>query len=383
MIARRVKLRLTRPQTAALDGWLWSCTGVWNWALAKLLEREQAWQRFRDETPPPAWAKGARNPKWLASVPGGTTPTAYELYALLNGHSKRMGLPIDLLRGVVDDVVRAHQEYRRGEKGRPKWKGKRNRLNSLRIKSCVRLVDDHHLTLPTIGAVKICSQKDLVDLCANGVKQARLQRLPRGWYLTLQVDAAPKAIPLVSDETVGIDFGFTTLATLSTGEKIANPAEYRRLEQRIGQAARGRHRRLLAALQQRLSNARRVRNHQISRDLVSRHQVLYVSRDNLKGLQRTFGKSVHAAAIGQLLGTLAAKCRQAGRVYVEVNPKQSTRTCSTCGALSGPTGQPGLSVRQWECGACGAPHDRDINAAINTLRAGAASALRVTARAAA
>jgi transposase len=34
-----------------------------------------------------------------------------------------------------------------------------------------------------------------------------------------------------------------------------------------------------------------------------------------------------------------------------------------------------LSVRQWECSACGAHHDRDVNAAINTLIVGAGMAL--------
>lgn len=50
-------------------------------------------------------------------------------------------------------------------------------------------------------------------------------------------------------------------------------------------------------------------------------------------------------------------------------------TCSTCGAREGPTGLAGLKVRQWKCSSCGAQHDRDVNAAINTLIAGAGIAL--------
>jgi transposase len=52
-----------------------------------------------------------------------------------------------------------------------------------------------------------------------------------------------------------------------------------------------------------------------------------------------------------------------------VSGRNSTKTCSACGAKTGPTGWAGLKVRQWRC-ACGATHDRDINAAMNTLRAG-------------
>ena len=42
---------------------------------------------------------------------------------------------------------------------------------------------------------------------------------------------------------------------------------------------------------------------------------------------------------------------------------------------AGPSGWGGLAVRHWRCVACGATHDRDVNAAINTLIAGAGAAL--------
>jgi putative transposase len=56
-----------------------------------------------------------------------------------------------------------------------------------------------------------------------------------------------------------------------------------------------------------------------------------------------------------------------GTRYIEVNSKKSTMTRSSCGSLTGPTGLAGLQVRQWECSCCGAHHDRDVNASINTL----------------
>src|SRR5207249_3316440 len=85
---------------------------------------------------------------------------------------------------------------------------------------------------------------------------------------------------------------------------------------------------------------------------------------------KTFGKSVASAGHAQLRGMLAYKCTASGRQFLEVSSKSSTKTCAVCGSLSGPTGYAGLSVRQWTCAACGAAHDRDVNAAINTLHAG-------------
>ncbi len=63
--------------------------------------------------------------------------------------------------------------------------------------------------------------------------------------------------------------------------------------------------------------------------------------------------------------------------FIRVNSRNSTRTCSHCGSLTGPQGLADLVIRQWDCGACGAHHDRDINAAVNTLLSGIGCAIKV------
>jgi len=56
-------------------------------------------------------------------------------------------------------------------------------------------------------------------------------------------------------------------------------------------------------------------------------------------------------------------------LFIRVMSRNSTKRCSSCGSKSGPTGLHQLQVRHWSC-ACGARHDRDINAAVNTLMLG-------------
>ena len=108
----------------------------------------------------------------------------------------------------------------------------------------------------------------------------------------------------------------------------------------------------------------------LSRRLVAEHQRLVWSKDRHMAMATSFGKSVASAGHAQLRTMLAYKCTARGREFLEVPSRLSTKTCSACGSLSGPTGYAGLQVRQWKCAACGAAHDRDVNAAINTLHAG-------------
>jgi putative transposase len=81
-------------------------------------------------------------------------------------------------------------------------------------------------------------------------------------------------------------------------------------------------------------------------------------------------KSVFDAGWGMLKAQLQYKGQQAGRCVQVVNERNTTRTCSSCGSLTGPTGLDMLVVRIWVCNECGVTHDRDVNAARNILSAG-------------
>ena len=61
------------------------------------------------------------------------------------------------------------------------------------------------------------------------------------------------------------------------------------------------------------------------------------------------------------MAMLEYKAARYGRTFVRIG-----RFEPTCGIKDGP--KP-LHVRVWECGACGAVLDRDINAAVNVAKA--------------
>lgn len=330
MISCTVKLRPTCAQAATFQRWLWNLTGVYNWAI-RTLEREPM--------------------------------SSYSLKQRLNGHSERMGIPITVLRGTAATAHEALRRHRKGIVGRPKLKGRRRPLKTIVFGDVLSAPRNGRISLMGIGPVRYHRQA----IPEGRIGSARLTLKASGWYLCLFIKAEPAAIVRVGDGQVGIDPGFKSLLTCSNGEVIEHPHELRRGALRLAQAQRGRRKRLAGRLHERIGNRRKNRNHHLSKRLVSENSVIAFLKDPVRGMAHRFGKSVTSAGHVQLRYQLQYKSLIGGTEYVEVAAKNSTRTCSACGRLTGPSGWRGLSVRQWVCGHCGTAHDRDVNSAINAL----------------
>jgi signal peptidase I len=61
------------------------------------------------------------------------------------------------------------------------------------------------------------------------------------------------------------------------------------------------------------------------------------------------------------------RCQQAARGFEVLGERNSSVTCSACGALNGPRGANGLIVKNWIYSDCGELRYRDVNAARNIL----------------
>ncbi len=81
-------------------------------------------------------------------------------------------------------------------------------------------------------------------------------------------------------------------------------------------------------------------------------------------------KAVRDSGWGLLKTQLKSKGEHAGRCVQIVSERNTSRTCSSCGALTGPQGVNGLRIRAWTCMGCGVTHDRDVNASLNIRLAG-------------
>ena len=345
MIVRQLKLKLNRTQEKELEQWLWNLTGVYNWAIRKI-------------------ENDARSRVYH-------TPLGFQ--SLLNGHSKKLGIPAHVIHGTLNQAYGAWQRCFKKTSKSPRLKGCRNKLNSIPFPDPIKPPKDKRITLLGIGKLRFHKQ----DLPDAKIKCGRIVKRASGWYLCLWFDTDHKFSVQETNKAVGIDPGFHSLLTLSDGTKFENPRELRRGAERLAQAQRGGNKKLAARLQERQANRRSDRNHKISRKIIETYKTIFYSDDNFKGMAKRFGKSISEAGLGQLIGYITYKGRTGGRNVVPINSAFTTQTCSACGARTGPHGLNGLAVRSWECSACGAVHDRDVNSAVVVLKTGLGANLKV------
>ena len=353
MIQRQLKLKLSKAQEQQLNEWLPVLAAVWNWGIRKIELDGQDSIYY--------------------------TPKVFQ--NLLANHGPKIGIPSHTIQGMLAQAYQAWQRCFKKQSRKPRFKGARNKLNSIPFPDPFRPAKGNRVAVPGIGRVRFHKQ----ELPEGKIKSGRIVKRASGWYLCLFIDAEPNAIQVTGNGCVGIDPGFNNLLTLSTGEKIEHPRELRQSALRLAQAQRGGNKRLVARIQERIASQRKDRNHKLSRRIVSENQFIAFSADRHRNIAKRFGKSVTDSAHYQLrqMFSYKSKRRTDGLgVYVEPDSRNSTRTCSACGALTGPQGWVGLKVREWDCGACGAHHDRDTNAGMNALISGAGLAHELSVRAA-
>ena len=190
------------------------------------------------------------------------------------------------------------------------------------------------------------------------------------WWLCLPVEQAVSQTEALK-EAVGLDLGLKDTVATSDGEKLEAGRFYRQIEQKIAAAQRRGHRRQAKRLHRTAARRRKDALHKFSRSIVTEYQTIIVGDvSSLKLAKTRMAKSVLDAGWGMLKAQLHYKGQQAGRSVRIVNESNTTRTCSSCKALTGPAGLDMLVVRTWMCSECGDTHDRDVNAARNILSAG-------------
>lgn len=327
---------------------------VYNWALAERSKAYKAGNRmtYADSDRALTQLKRQKETIWLnevASVP---------------------------LQQSLRDLQSAYSSFYAKQTGYPSFKRRSQRATARYSKSAFWLVDNR-VSLAKVGRLKVKWDRELPSK-PNTVTVIR--EADGRYYVSFIVEV--DVIPLPSTgESIGIDFGVSRLATLSTGESIANPRHGSRrakrlafLQRNLARKKAGSRRRFLAkrALARQCSkigNARRDTLHKLTTRLIRENDVIFIEDLHLRGMTKnhSLARNLSDASIGTAIRMLEEKAERYGRKVIKIDRFfPSSKMCSTCGHINSALS---LSIREWSC-HCGAHHDRDHNAALNILAVG-------------
>lgn len=324
--------------------------------------------------------------EWKKQYEAGENPSAYGLTAKLTiakHEDPTLGWLSAIPRAVADNAVlnlgtafknffrqlkkgdkKAYPNFKRkgiSEKFNP-WYGGRLHLNNKRVK------------IPKLGWVKTREALRFSGRIIQGVISETAGR----WFLSITVELSESPQKARTGESqVGVDLGCTTLATLSTGEKITGPKPLKKLLKKLqklsrilsrrqkGSKRRAKIKHKVAKLYYRISNIRKAAIHTLTTKLVLENAEIALEDLNVNGMQklRTVARSLSDQSFGEVRRQLTYKSELYGSHLLVVSRWfPSSKTCSRCGNVKEKLG---LSERIYRCEICGVVIDRDINAAIN------------------
>jgi putative transposase len=393
--AYQFALDLTPRQQGAAASAVGASRFAFNWGLAhikELLDRREAgeqvtipwslyalrraWNQAKREAAP-WWAENSK--ECYSSGLAGLASACHNYFASRDGKraGQRVGFPRFRKRGHGREAVRFT-------------------TGAIRVEP-----DRHHVTLPRLGRLRTHestrqSTRQLARRLEAGTARilaATLARSGGRWYVsfTCEVIRRVPSRPARRARQVGVDVGIRHLATLSTGERIPNPAPLkqaqtklrrlnRQLARRHGPIAPDGARRVPSAgwtqtqaslrrVHPRVASIRRDALHKLTTGLGRGDDQIVVERLNVAGLtrrgtgKRGLNRALADAALAEVRRLLGYKCLWYGAALVEADRfSPSSKTCSGCGAVKTKLA---LHERTFRCDACGLVIDRDDNASIN------------------
>jgi len=280
-----------------------------------------------------------------------------------------------VLQQSLKDLDRAFRNFFEGRARYPRFKSRRAK-QAIRYPQRVKVnLEARRTYLPKVGWVKTVFHRPI----EGKVKNVTVSRTKSGRYYASFQGEVDIPEPVSCGEMVGIDLGLKHFAVLSDGRKITNlrnliqaERRLRRLQRQLSRKQKGsqgweKQRLKVARQHERAANRRADFQHKMSRSLVDEYGYLAIEDLHIKGMVKnhSLAKHISDTGWGQFVRMLAYKGEWYGcQVKSGDRWYPSSKICSVCGAEM--EAMP-LQVSAWQCPLCDVYHDRDRNAAINTL----------------
>ncbi len=293
-------------------------------------------------------------------------------------HSQVLQNVSDRLSKAFDNFFNRIKLRKKGVKikaGYPRFK---SRINSITFpQSGFKFASDKRLYCSKIGNVHIVLHrvpKGKIKTLTIKVNKANQ------WFACFSCELPDNIVKHTSKEKIGIDVGIESFATLSKGEQIANPRFLIKSEKKLkllhrrlskkkkGSKNRNKARFRLAKQHIKVANQRTDFLHKLSHRITNTYSFIAVEDLIIKNMvkNRYLAKSISDASWNSFINMLSYKAVTCGGQLVKVNPRNTSKTCSTCGTIINLP----LSKRKFKCPSCGFVCHRDLNASINILKIG-------------
>ena len=273
------------------------------------------------------------------------------------------------------DLKDAFSRYRSGKAGHPKFASRRDG-QSFTVDSSngkVLLVAGNTIKIPTLGTFRLFEPLE----CSFISQTFTISKEGNRWFVSFCVDA--ERLPVQQPScSVGIDIGIKSFATLSTQQVFDAPKPLKQAKAKLATLQRKASKQVKGSRNQRKTynkinhiHARvaRIRLdflHKLTTYLTQTFKLIKIENLNIQGMMANHKLAGAISDLGfyEFKRQLDYKCRMYGPNLVLVDQWfPSTKTCSNCGTKKD---RP-LSVRTFDCPACGISLDRDFNACVNIL----------------
>jgi len=273
------------------------------------------------------------------------------------------------------DLKDAFSRYRSGSSGHPKFASRRDG-QSFTVDSSngkVLLNAGKTIKIPTLGTFRLFEPLE----CSFVSQTFTISKEGNRWFVSFCVDAERLPVPQ-PESSVGIDVGIKSFATLSNQQVFDAPKPLKQAKTKLATLQRQASKQVkgsknqrktynkISRLHARIARIRLDFLHKLTTYLAQTFKLIKIENLKVKGMMANpkLAGAISDLGFYEFKRQIDYKCRMYGARLVLVDQWfPSTKTCSNCGSKKDMP----LSVRTFDCPACGISLDRDFNASVNIL----------------
>lgn len=287
------------------------------------------------------------------------------------------------LQQVFRDLINAFNKFFNENAGYPRFKSKKNPKQSFRIQNNHNIKFKNNVVVfPKIGSIYFRTSKKYKKILTSDetkINNVTIKRHNGKYYAVFNVETSIMAFDKTF-ESVGIDLGLRTLATLSNELEKANidvtyeDEMIHKYQRKLARKKPG-SKRYKNTLQtywkwiDKKTNKIKHAQHQISHDLAKYYDIICMENLDVKGMfeNKNISSILQSTGLASLVEKIKYKCEWHDKEFIQISRWfPSSKKCHNCGYIHHDL----KDEKHWTCPKCGQHHNRDINASKNILKEG-------------